>query len=138
MMEFRRGPKRRMPIINVTSLVDVLFLLLIFFMVSSTFLEQPNIKLDLPRAAHADVTEVETLAVTIDQGGQLYFGERPIGKSDLPPLLLDALSKRADRSLVIKADKNVAHGKVVEVLDLAKGIGFKRIVLPTSLEEAEK
>jgi len=133
-MEFRRK-KRRSPILNITPLIDVLFLLLIFFMVSSRFAEEPNIKLELPRTAHADVSAVDLLTVTVTKRGELFFGERPIAKRDLPDLLLVEIMKKRDRSLVVKADKNVPHGWVVELLDIAKGVGFERIVLPTSLEE---
>ena len=84
MMGFRRK-RRRTPILNITPLIDVLFLLLIFFLVSSRFIEEPNIKLDLPRAAHADVTEIESLAVTISRTGQLYFRDRPVAKREHLP-----------------------------------------------------
>jgi biopolymer transport protein ExbD len=133
-MEFYRA-KRRRPFLNVTSLIDVQFLLLIFFMVSSTFVEQPNIKLELPRATHAEVSDIESLTVTITQTAQIYFRDRPVAKGDLPALLLAEVTKQGNRSLVIKADKNVPHGRVIEVLDIAKGVGFTRIVLPTSLDE---
>lgn len=135
-MEFR-GKQRRRPVLNITPLIDVLFLLLIFFLVSSTFVEQPNIKLDLPRAAHADVSKVESLAVSINETGQLYFRDRPVARRELPALLHEALGEQKDRSLVIKADRNVPHGAVVKVLDIAKGAGFRRIVLPTSPEETK-
>lgn len=137
MMEFRQARHRRLPIVNITSLIDVMFLLLIFFMVSSTFVEQPNIKLDLPRTAHAQVTEVEPLSVAITKAGQLFFRDRPIAKRELPDLLLSEVSKRADRSLVILADKDVPHGTVIEILDIAKGVGFEKIVLPTTPADAE-
>ncbi|NOZ22172.1 MAG: biopolymer transporter ExbD [Planctomycetes bacterium] len=136
-MEFRQK-QRRKPNLNITPLIDVLFLLLIFFLVSSTFVEQPNIKLDLPRAAHADVSKVKSLAVLINKTGQLYFRDRLVGKRELSGLLRKALQDDKDQSLVIKADKRVAHGVVVEVLDVAKGVGFKRIILPTSPEETEE
>ncbi|MEW6358302.1 MAG: biopolymer transporter ExbD [Planctomycetota bacterium] len=136
MMDFRQKPRRK-PILNIAPLIDVLFLLLIFFLVSSTFVEQPNLKLDLPRAAHADVSQVKSLAVLIDEKGRLYFSDQPVNRTELLRLLRERLGEDKEQSLVIKADKNVPHGVVVEVLDMAKGVGYKRIVLPTTSEKVK-
>ena len=63
------------PVINIASLVDVLFLLLIFFMVTSAFVEQPNIKLELPATRHSEVSKVERTVLTISRDGQLFLKE---------------------------------------------------------------
>jgi len=130
MMQFREK-RRKPPLVNITPLIDVLFLLLIFFMVTSTFIEQPNIKLELPRTAHADVSRIEKLTVTISKDGTLYFGPRRVSKRELSDLLLDAALRNPRTPLVIRADKDAAHGVVIEVLDMAKGAGLTKVVLPT-------
>ena len=61
------------PVINIAPVVDVLFLLLIFFMVTSTFVEQPNIKLELPSTRHSEATKIERMVLTISRDGQLFL-----------------------------------------------------------------
>jgi len=129
-MEFRKAKKRSL-ILNVTSLIDVLFLLLIFFMISTTFLSQPAIKMELPEAKNADEVRQKPLVVYIDQYGKVYLNDEPI---DIP-LLGEALKRKlegsTDKSLVLKADSRVSHGHVIEVLDVVKGAGVKKVVFST-------
>lgn len=120
---------------NVTSLIDVLFLLLIFFMISTTFLSQPAIKMELPEAKNADVVRQNPLVVYVDQYGKTYLNDEPM---DIP-LLGEALKRKLDasteKSLILKADSRVSHGHVIEVLDIVKGVGVKKIVFSTKVEE---
>ncbi len=122
-------------ILNVTSLIDVLFLLLIFFIVSTTFLSQPAIKLELPKAEHSDVVRQKPLVVYIDQYGKVFLNDEPIEI----PLLGEALRRKledvSEKALVIKADSRVSHGNVVEVLDIVKGAGVKKLVFSTRIED---
>ena len=123
------------PVINIASLVDVLFLLLIFFMVTSAFVEQPNIKLELPATRHSEVSKVERTVLTISRDGQLFIKERPVDKQNLEKELRRLMLDTGDEVLVLKADKLVPYGDVVDVMDSAKGAGFKKVVAPTIMEE---
>ncbi len=123
------------PVINIASLVDVLFLLLIFFMVTSAFVEQPNIKLELPAARHSEVSKVERTVLTISRDGQLFLKEMPVDKQNLEKELRRLMLDTGDEVLVLKADKMVPYGDVVDVMDCAKGAGFKKVVAPTIMEE---
>ncbi len=133
-MEFRRG-KRRSLILNVTSLIDVLFLLLIFFMISTTFLSQPAIKMELPEAKHADEVRQKPLVVYVDQYGKVYLNDEPMDIPLLEAALKRKLDESTDKSLVLRADSRVSHGSVVEVLDIVKGAGVKKLVVSTRPEE---
>ena len=123
------------PVINIASLVDVLFLLLIFFMVTSAFVEQPNIKLELPATRHSEVSKVERTVLTISRDGQLFLKERPVDKQNLEKELRRLMLDTGDEVLVLKADKLVPYGDVVDIMDYAKGAGFKKVVAPTIMEE---
>jgi len=123
------------PVINIASLVDVLFLLLIFFMVTSAFVEQPNIKLELPATRHSEVSKVERTVLTISRDGQLFLKEKPVDKQNLEKELRRLMLDTGDDVLVLKADKLVPYGDVVDIMDYAKGAGFKKIVAPTIMEE---
>ncbi len=123
------------PVINIASLVDVLFLLLIFFMVTSAFVEQPNIKLELPATRHSEVSKIDRAVLTIARDGQLFLQDKPVDKQNLEKELRRIILDTGDEVLVLKADKMVSYGEVVDVMDDAKGAGFKKVVAPTIMEE---
>ena len=133
-MQFR--PKRYIkPLINIASLVDVLFLLLIFFMVTSAFVEQPNIKLELPSTRHSEISKIERMVLTISRDGQLFLQDKPVEKKDLEKELRRVILDTGDDVLVLKADKFVPYGVVIGIMDDAKGAGFKKIIAPTIMDE---
>lgn len=121
-------------IINLTPMVDMLFLILLFFLVTSSFTEQPNIKLELPSTKYTSTSKLEERILTISQDGKLFFQNAPVERKDLIPVLKNAFSKQDDKTLVLRADKNVTYGTVVDIMDAAKGAGLKRIIAPTILE----
>jgi len=130
-----RPKKKRSLILNLTSLIDVLFLLLIFFMISTTFLSQPAIKLELPEAKHADAVRQTPLVIHVDPLGRVFLNDEPLEL----PLLGEALRRRlqddAEKSVVLKADSRVSHGAVVQVLDIIKGSGVRKLVVSTRPDE---
>ena len=133
-MQFNEKPKRRV-IINITSLIDVLFLLLIFFMVTSTFLEQPGMKLELPSAKSTEISQVEKLVLYIGPGGEIIFNDQTVTLDDLESVIKEAVPLAKEKTLVLKADKTVQHGTVVAVMDIAKRAGLEKLVVGTTMEE---
>jgi biopolymer transport protein ExbD/biopolymer transport protein TolR len=125
-------------LINITSLIDVLFLLLIFFMVSSTFLEQPGMKLDLPAAKSFEVEEHKELVVHISPQGEIFLGEQQVALDTLKARLELQVAVDRERPLVLRADKDAAHGRVVEVMDVAKQTGVRKIVIATRVPELNR
>ncbi len=123
------------PVINIASLVDVLFLLLIFFMVTSAFVEQPNIKLELPSTRHSEVSKIENMVLTISRDGELFLQDRPVDKKNLEKELRRVILDTGDDVLVLKADKFVPYGVVIDIMDTVKGAGFKKVIAPTIMEE---
>jgi len=115
-------------------MVDVLFLILLFFLVTSNFIEQPNIKLELPSTKYASTSKLEERVLAISQDGKLFFQNKPVERNNLVSELKNAFSKQDDKTLVLKADKNVPYGVVIDVMDAAKGAGLRKIVAPTILE----
>lgn len=122
-------------VINITSLIDVVFLLLIFFMVSSTFLEQPGIKLELPQAQSAATVEQKDYTLFVDKDGDIFLNSEEINFGNLEQKLKTALPEMKDGALILKADQDVTHGVVVRIMDLAKRAGMKKLVIGTKLEE---
>ena len=124
------------PDINLTPLIDVVFLLLIFFMVSTTFEHQSRIKIDLPEAtAEPTKPDDESLEIIIDAQGRYFIGDRQVVNTELKTLR-SAISKAAgDREaipVIIRADANTPNQSVVTALDAASQLGLTHISLATS------
>lgn len=133
-MQLRKERKRSL-ILNVTSLIDVLFLLLIFFIVSTTFISQPAIKLELPEARHSDVVRQKSLVLYIDGDGRLFLNDEPMELSLLKEALSQKLSMTHENAVILKADAKVSHGAVIRVMDVVKGLGVKKLIVSTRFEK---
>lgn len=134
-------PKRQRSTINITPLIDVLFLLLIFFMVSSTFVEKPGIEVSLPQAKTATVSRADETIISIEQDGTLYFNEEKIRPDELYNRLAQVQLKNINEPIILQADENVAYKMVVLVMDTARQLGFSNIVsltLPSEKSPDEK
>lgn len=130
-MKILDSTKRSRLLLNITPLIDVLFILIIFFAVSSTFLEQPGIKLALPQAEKTDLQKIDKAVIFITSEQQILFRDKEITIDNLGPLLKDAMDQSLDRSLIINADRNVPHGFVVQIMDIARQNGVIKIVIAT-------
>ena len=132
-MQFSEN-KRKKVLINITSLIDVLFLLLIFFMVSSTFIEQPGMKLELPESKSATTERIKERVLEITVDGTILVNKEPTSLDNLQQKLKQYLPKLSDKSLVLKADKSIPHGTVVKVMDIARLAGFEKLIIATTVE----
>src|SRR5882762_11915522 len=115
-----RGGSRTIAAINVTPLVDVVLVLLVILMVASTYIVAQTLKVQLPRARSTDGTADKPSKVELLKNGTLRWNEEPIVEPALADKLKAAVAADAEMSLVVSADKEVMHGSVVHVLDLAK------------------
>jgi biopolymer transport protein ExbD len=127
--------KRKRTIINITPLIDVVLLLLIFFMVSTHFIEQPGIKLDLPGTTSTEAEPVKDAVLAITADGSYYLDDQEIPISALRERLETHIQKSVDKKLTIKADQTVSHGDVVEVMDIAKAVGVEKLVVATKVRK---
>ncbi|MFH1037128.1 MAG: biopolymer transporter ExbD [PVC group bacterium] len=130
----RRDRKRSKIVINITSLIDVIFLLLIFFLVTTTFSEQPSLKIDLPRATTSGTGHQEELVLAVTREGNFYLDQKSVTRDELPGLLADAVRSRKEPSLVLKADRQVSYGLIVELMDISRRVGLEKIVALTEGE----
>jgi biopolymer transport protein ExbD len=115
--------------INVTPLVDVVLVLLVILMVASTYIVAQTLKVQLPRAKSTDGTAEKPTKVEILKDGKLRWNEVYVQESELPGKLKEAVEKDPEVSLVVSADKEVQHGNVVHVLDLAKLAGVVKFAI---------
>lgn len=119
--------RRRLPPVNITSLIDVLFLLLIFFMVSSTFIESPALQLDLPEAETAEAAQRDSLTITLSAAHELFVDGQGMAWEDLPARLAAAVAADPDLTLILEADQTVDYGTVIRAIDLARKQGVKAV-----------
>jgi biopolymer transport protein ExbD len=124
------------PEINLTPLIDVVFLLLIFFMVSTTFEQQSRIQIELPEAtATPTEAEVESLEIVIDAQGRYFIGERQVVNTQLKTLkaaISKAIAGRDGLTVIIRADASTPHQAVITALDATSQLGLTQISLATS------
>lgn len=118
--------------IEAAPMVDVVFLLLIFFILSSSFVLQPGIKVDLPESAVKTPGAFQGLVVTVTRADAVFFNERRTSLAELPRELQQAVTRSAGpQELVVKADSQVPHGTVVEIMSMAIQAGITSINIAT-------
>jgi len=129
------------PEVNLTPLIDVVFLLLIFFMVSTTFEQQSRIQIELPEATPTPAeTEDESLEIVIDAQGRYFIGEQQVVNSELKTLksaISKAVEGREPLTVIIRADASTPHQAVITALDAASQLGLTQISLATSAIEED-
>jgi biopolymer transport protein ExbD len=129
-MKFLKEQRYTPPTPSMTPLLDVVFILLIFFAVSTSFLYIGGINVNLPKAETTEETENISVRVTVTKAGELFINDRLIPADTLPSALQEA-HKNSASVLVIEGDKEAAHGLVVEIIDIGKLAGFERFAIAT-------
>lgn len=121
-MEFRRSG-RAAPEINLAPLIDVVFLLVLFFAVSTTFLETAGLTLDLPEASGRVLKESTDLTVSLDAAGRLELDGEDLEESELEDRLAARFRDDGPKMVVLQADAAVPHGTVVRIMDHVRKAG---------------
>ncbi|MBN2033061.1 MAG: biopolymer transporter ExbD [Deltaproteobacteria bacterium] len=128
-MKFQRS-KHEEPTLGIAPLIDIVFLLLIFFMVTSHFDVASGVRIKLPRISRVIYNETgDTVTVVIDQTGRAYLEGKMLDLKILGERLKDLVAEKNTVRLILQADKDVKHGVVVEAMDVAKTAGVKSIVI---------
>jgi len=129
-LELEKGQKE----INITPLVDMVFLLLIFFMLTSSFIILPGIKINLPKAVTSEVIKEKNIIITVSNENIIYLNEKPITTSELSSFLEEIVKSKQEKPLLIKADKDTQLGTVVKVWDICRKVGISQINIATLQE----
>jgi len=127
-MELEHGLKQ----IDIAPLIDMVFQLLIFFMLTSSFIMQPGIKINLPKAVTSDVVKYENIELVISGENVTYLKGKVVTMRELKPLIKQAAER--EQSILIKADKRASLGRVVEIWDLCRDLGVNQINIATDQE----
>ncbi|MDH3974647.1 MAG: biopolymer transporter ExbD [Deltaproteobacteria bacterium] len=130
-MEFKRKQRAVVPP-DITPLIDVVFLLLIFFMLSTTFIINPGININLPKSSAEEIKmEKQKVIVTISKDGEIYVEDKKIDMNILRVILNDMVKTSKESTVIISADEDTSHGIVVSVMDMAKLSGVTRLAIET-------
>jgi biopolymer transport protein ExbD len=130
MIEFERPKPLSNSIIVPTPMIDIIFLLLLFFLLTSLFIDDPGIPLNLPEAATAESQQERAEEVIyISKPGEIYVNGQFVPLDSLLTELSNTLQGGTRKSVTIKADKEVAFGVFVRVLDIAKTAGGQDVVI---------
>jgi biopolymer transport protein ExbD len=126
----RRFPKKAR--IEIVPMIDTIFFLLVFFMIATLSMSKmQGLPVNLPRAATAEREIRENVTLTLSQEGRLYYNKKEIVLAQLSPLLKSDLNENPKLLVIINADTDVLHGRVVEVMDEVKALGASRLAIAT-------
>jgi biopolymer transport protein ExbD len=127
-MELEHGLKQ----IDIAPLIDIVFQLLIFFMLTSSFVMRPGIKINLPKAVTSEVVKAENLDILVTAENVTYLDGKVVTTVELKSLLKQAAKR--NQTILIRADKRAYLGRVVEIWDMARDLGIAQINIATNQE----
>ena len=136
-MNFSRA-RRVDPIVDMTPLIDIIFQLVLFFMVSTTFISAPGIEVDLPRSsADTVLRDQDDLSIWVAEDGAVYVDDRPVNFDGLKAALDVAAADNPNTLIMLKADRGVAHGRVVAIMDAARNRGLTKLAIATEIQGSD-
>ena len=125
--------------IEIIPMIDTIFFLLVFFMISTLSMTRfKGMPVNLPKAASGEQAPAESAAITIDKEGRLFLNQQAIDVAALADALKQQLAKNAETLVVINADDGVAHGQVVEVMDIARAANVAKMAIAVKPKEQKK
>lgn len=119
--------------LDMAPLVDVVLNLLVYFMLTSSFLMQPGLHIKLPEAKTTEPVEVHSVLISITSDNRVFVDNREVTLADLGREL-ESLGPGRDFEVLVQGDENALHGTIVRILDLARLAGARRLVIATSPE----
>jgi len=135
------NPRREEVDLNITPLIDIVFLLLIFFMVSTTFQKESELRVQLPEAEQRETVQPQSpLEIVISADGQYAIGGRTLADNSLSTLiqsLRSAVGEDREQPLIVRADARTPHQAVVRAMDAAARLGLSRLSIATAQQSDE-
>jgi biopolymer transport protein ExbD len=133
----RRDKESNDGAVDLTPMIDMTFILLIFFMVSTTFVKDMKIDIDRPGATTQVVASTKAVRVYIDKQGEVYLEGEPVRIWTLQSRIRDLLKAATGKSVLVVTDEQVPSGRLVEVVDQARMAGAEDVGVATSAEAGE-
>jgi len=129
-MKFKRRLKMEKGMIDLTPMVNIFFLLFIFFLFTSSFIFQPGIKVSLPKAVTSEVMQLDNVTITVTKDDKIYLEDKQITIEELIPRL--KILAKEKMGLLIKADSRAPLGRIVEIWDACRTEGVSQINIATN------
>ena len=123
---------------DLTPMIDVVFLLLIFFMLSSSFVQVSGIPVVLPEAGASSEMSVDKLVVSIDRHNKLYFDEQPVDWETLTEQMQKCKVDWNANTVIVRADRETEYGVVVKMMSLARSLGLNVYVATVAAEKTKE
>ena len=134
-MEFNLPRRKQKDMgIEMGPLMDIVFILLIFFVVTSSFTRETGVDVTKPQAQTASQLEKENLLIAITREGTIHMNERQVDLASLQDILKQSLAKTPDREAVVSADKGAETGVLVQVIDMCNLAGVKKVSIAAQAE----
>jgi biopolymer transport protein ExbD len=133
-VRFSKEERRQSLEVNITPLIDVVFLLLIFFMVSTSFVVSSSIEVDLPKAKGESLEVKRNVRISITNAGSININGMRYDDDKVLAVLEKLKEDRPEATVIIEADKAATHGKVVFVMDASRKSGFEKFAIAVDEE----
>ena len=134
MLVHRKKRPRYQIQVPLTSLIDIVFLLLIYFLLTTNFMVDEGIKIKLPQAKASALQTEQEITIYVDREGRAFLENQEIPLGNLFERLKEMIGGQKDKLVVVKADRSVLLNKAVRVMDVAKAAGAGRLCLATEKE----
>ena len=133
----RQRKTEREPDFNLTPMIDCVFLLLIFFMVTTVFKQPYSLQLELPEAQQAQRVQEKKLVSSITADGRMEINRELVSASDLEQVLLRHKQGTRSLTLIVRTDKETRHKHLLDLIEVAKRLRIEKVVLATEDEKVE-
>lgn len=134
MIEFERRKKIDTSL-EMTPLIDCIFILLIFFLLTSSFIEEMGYKINLPKTASSSMIDEEKVNIFVDQDERIYINDREVSLAELAEILEDYILQDTEKLIDIKSDEDVRLKIITEVMDTARSCGVRRLSIATRYKQ---
>lgn len=132
--KYRKDPRISADI-SMTPMIDIIFQLLTFFMITSTFIQSASLNVDLPKTRNSDNIQTQENAITLYKNGALAWNDTPITLDKLPQKLKELKAENPEAVLVIQGDEGISYGSLIEIMDQARSTGLNQLSLATIMKK---
>lgn len=127
-MNFTKHRMQRKPVFMIIPMIDIIFFLLVFFMMNSLqTVAQKALTVQLPQAQSASAPAQLPIIITLDEAGHMTIDNKPVSITESSGIMTKHIQENANAAVVLQADRRTAHGQVVAVMDMLKQSGVKRL-----------
>lgn len=131
-MKLKRDKRRDLvSLIDLAPMTDMVFQVLLFFILSSSFIVEPGIKVNLPKSQTSEIQVQQKLMITVDKNQQIFIENKVVPLENLEEKIKLLLPYYSEKLVIIRADKSVPHGLVVKIMDIAKLAGAEKLAIAT-------